>query len=119
MRSRDQAWLYQLPGCGWGRAGGGGHKKTPARALASGVFGCQCLTMTYFHRRTSTIIGAKAFHDSVRDGKAWGHLAMVVKRKPVLEAAACIACTRGATSAIWIKKPNKASAVSCVVSRIA
>src|SRR5690606_2345834 len=36
--------------------------------------------MTYFHRRTSTIIGAKAFHDSVRDGKAWVHLAMVVKR---------------------------------------
>ena len=37
--------------------------------------------MTYFHRRTSTIIGAKAFHGPVRDGKAWGHLAMVVKRK--------------------------------------
>src|SRR5690625_4183777 len=36
--------------------------------------------MTYFHRRTSTIIGAKAFHDSVRDGKAWVHLAMIVKR---------------------------------------
>ena len=36
--------------------------------------------MTYFHRRTSTIIGAKAFHDPVRDGKAWDHLAMVVKR---------------------------------------
>ena len=37
--------------------------------------------MTYFHRRTSTIIGAKAFHGPVRDGKAWDHLAMVVKRK--------------------------------------
>ena len=37
--------------------------------------------MTYFHRRTSTIIGAKAFHDPVRDGKGWDHLAMVVKRK--------------------------------------
>ena len=36
--------------------------------------------MTYFHRRPSTIIGAKAFHDPVRDGKAWDHLAMVVKR---------------------------------------
>src|SRR5690554_123137 len=36
--------------------------------------------MTYFHRRTSTIIGAKAFHGPVRDGKAWDHLAMVVKR---------------------------------------
>ena len=42
--------------------------------------------MTYFHRRTSTIIGAKAFHGPVRDGKAWGHLAMVVKRNRVLEA---------------------------------
>ena len=40
--------------------------------------------MTYFHRRTSTIIGAKAFHDPVRDGKGWGHLAMVVKRNRVL-----------------------------------
>ena len=36
--------------------------------------------MTYFHRRMPTIIGAKAFHDPVRDGKAWDHLAMVVKR---------------------------------------
>ena len=36
--------------------------------------------MTYFHRRPSTIIGAKAFHCPVRDGKEWYHLAMVVKR---------------------------------------
>lgn len=36
--------------------------------------------MTYFHRRPSTIIGAKAFHSPVRDGKVWDHLAMVVKR---------------------------------------
>ena len=36
--------------------------------------------MTYFHRCTSTIIGAKAFHGPVRDGKGWGRLAMVVKR---------------------------------------
>ena len=36
--------------------------------------------MTYFHRCTSTIIGAKAFHGPVRDGKEWFHLAMVVKR---------------------------------------
>jgi hypothetical protein len=43
--------------------------------------------MTYFHRRTSTIIGAKAFHGPVRDGKAWDHLAMVVKRKLCCEAA--------------------------------
>ena len=37
--------------------------------------------MTYFHRRTSTIIGAQAFHCPVRDGKEWDHLAMVVRRK--------------------------------------
>ena len=36
--------------------------------------------MSYFHRRTSTIIGAKVFHGPVRDGKVWDHLAMVVKR---------------------------------------
>ena len=39
--------------------------------------------MTYFHRRMSTIIGAKAFHGPVRDGKEWDHLAMVVKRNRV------------------------------------
>ncbi|GAB3346754.1 hypothetical protein GCM10027565_52730 [Bordetella tumulicola] len=36
--------------------------------------------MTYFHKRMFTIIGAKAFHGPVRDGKEWGHLAMVVRR---------------------------------------
>lgn len=36
--------------------------------------------MTYFHRRPSTIIGAKSFHCPVRDGKEWDQLAMVVKR---------------------------------------
>ena len=46
-----------------------------------GAFWYKSLTMTYFHRCTSTIIGAKAFHGPVRDGKAWDHLAMVVKRK--------------------------------------
>ena len=45
--------------------------------------GNKSLTMTYFHKRTFTIIGAKAFHDPVRDGKAWDHLAMVVKRNRV------------------------------------
>ena len=45
--------------------------------------GIASLTMTYFHRRPSTIIGAKAFHGPVRDGKAWDHLAMVVKLKGV------------------------------------
>ena len=49
-----------------------------------GAFWYKSLTMTYFHRCTSTIIGAKAFHDPVRDGKGWDHLAMVVKRKRVV-----------------------------------
>ena len=37
--------------------------------------------MTYFHRCPSTIIGAKAFHCPVREGKEWCHLAMVVRRR--------------------------------------
>jgi hypothetical protein len=37
--------------------------------------------MSYFHMRMHTIIGAKAFHDPVRDGKGWYHLAMVVRQK--------------------------------------
>ena len=40
---------------------------------------CKSLTMTYFHTGTRTIIGAKAFHCPVRDGKEWDHLAMVVR----------------------------------------
>ena len=39
------------------------------------------LTMSYFHTGTRTIIGAKAFHYPVRDGKEWDHLAMVIKLK--------------------------------------
>lgn len=37
--------------------------------------------MSYFHMRMHTIIGAKAFHGPVRDGKGWDHLAMVVRQK--------------------------------------
>ena len=37
------------------------------------------LTMSYFHTGVRTIIGAKAFHCPVRDGKEWGHLAMVIR----------------------------------------
>ncbi len=37
------------------------------------------LTMTYFHIRLYTIIGAKSFHCPVRDGKEWDQLAMVVR----------------------------------------
>ena len=36
--------------------------------------------MSYFHTRMRTIIGAEAFHDPVRDGKEWFHLAMVIRR---------------------------------------
>jgi hypothetical protein len=54
--------------------------KTKPRSLWLRGFEGKSLTMTYFHRRTSTIIGAKVFHGPVRDGKGWDHLAMVVKR---------------------------------------
>ena len=54
--------------------------KAPSSCWMRGFVGHKSLTMTYFHRRTSTIIGAKAFHGPVRDGKEWVHFAMVVKR---------------------------------------
>ena len=56
------------------------HKTKPPQGMLAGVLRNKSLTMTYFHRRPSTIIGAKAFHNPVRDGKVWDHLAMVVKR---------------------------------------
>ena len=37
--------------------------------------------MSYFHMRMHTIIGAKAFHGPVRNGKGWFHLAIVVRQK--------------------------------------
>ena len=43
------------------------------------AFRINSLTMPYFHTGTRTIIGAKAFHCPVRDGKEWDHLAMVVR----------------------------------------
>ena len=43
------------------------------------------LTMTYFHTGICTIIGAKAFHGPVRDGKEWDHLAMVVRHNGLLD----------------------------------
>ena len=42
------------------------------------------LTMTYFHGAwRPTSIGAEAFHGPVRNGKAWDHLAMVVREDGV------------------------------------
>ena len=50
-----------------------------------------CLTMSYFHGRMPTIIGAKAFHGPVRDGKEWFHFAIVVRHD--LSASGCLAGT--------------------------
>ena len=44
-----------------------------------GGWGDKSLMMTYFHTGIRTIIGAKAFHCPVRDGKEWYHLAMVIR----------------------------------------
>ena len=43
------------------------------------AFRNKSLTMTYFHTGIRTIIGAKAFHGPVRDGKEWYHFAMVIR----------------------------------------
>ena len=51
--------------------------KGPGRM--TGPFLINSLTMSYFHTGTRTIIGAKAFHCPVRDGKEWDHLAMVIR----------------------------------------
>ena len=56
--------------------------------------------MTYFHRRMPTIIGAKAFHGPVRDGKGWDHLAMVVKRKRLLT------WLFGPSGPIWVRSTS-------------
>ena len=56
--------------------------KNPASFWDCGVFlELEGLTMSYFHMRMHTIIGAKAFHGPVRDGKGWYHLAMVVRQR--------------------------------------
>ena len=65
-------------------------KQKPARATCFSGFwfvpyrlrirlGIRSLTMSYFHTGTCTIIGAMAFHGPVRDGKGWGHHAMVIR----------------------------------------
>ena len=48
------------------------------------------LTMTYFHIRMYTIIGAKSFHCPVRDGKEWDQLAMVVRHNCRLTGYSCL-----------------------------
>ena len=48
-----------------------------------------CLTMTYFHERMLTIIGAEAFHGPVRDGKEWFHFAMVVRQEGLRAGETC------------------------------
>lgn len=56
-----------------------GKQKPPTTVVEGGYVLNKSLTMTYFHTGTRTIIGAKAFHCPVRDGKEWYHLAMVIR----------------------------------------
>ena len=55
------------------------HRRKKRATRLSSPFRNSCLTMSYFHERMFTIIGAKAFHGPVRDGKEWFHLAMVIR----------------------------------------
>ena len=52
--------------------------KSPASDVMRG-FHMGCLTVTYFHTGCGTIIGARAFHGPVRDGKGWDRPAMAVR----------------------------------------
>jgi hypothetical protein len=54
-------------------------RKNKGPALLPGLRRHYSLTMSYFHTGIRTIIGAEAFHCPVRDGKEWGHLAMVIR----------------------------------------
>ena len=54
-------------------------KRPPLERFQGGVTGMGSLTMTYFHTRVGTIIGAVLFHGPVRDGKGWFQDAMVVR----------------------------------------
>ena len=51
------------------------HEKS-AQPLLAGRFQNKSLTMSYFHTGIRTIIGAKAFHCPVRNGKEWDHPAV-------------------------------------------
>jgi hypothetical protein len=54
-------------------------QKPPIPDGMGGLREDKSLMMTYFHTGIRTIIGAKAFHCPVRDGKEWYHLAMVIR----------------------------------------
>ena len=73
-------------------------KANTPQDCSCGVFWNKSLTITYFHRRPSTIIGAEAFHCPVRDGKEWDHLAMVVRRN-------LLPCTGWGTQPIGVEAP--------------
>lgn len=65
--------------------------KKPRLLRVRGFSVLESLTMSYFHMRMHTIIGAKAFHCPVRDGKEWYHLAMVVRQRGL--AVSAVLCT--------------------------
>ncbi len=76
----------------WHRAASAGSRGEPTEAAQHGSAVCHNrLTMTYFHTGDRTIIGAKAFHCPVRDGKEWSHLAMVVRHNRLGWGAVCSA----------------------------
>jgi hypothetical protein len=58
--------------------------QSPCTAGAFDLWAIGSLTMSYFHTGIRTIIGAESFHCSVRDGKEWDQLAMVIRLKTVL-----------------------------------
>ena len=57
------------------------------------------LTMTYFHARVCTIIGAVSFHGPVRDGKGWFQDAMVVRLQ--LVPFFCAICAERQREEVW------------------
>jgi hypothetical protein len=75
-----------------------------------GIPSINSLTMTYFHTGIRTIIGAKAFHFPVRDGKEWYHLAMVIRHNWLLprRTVVCRRCSQFIESLyqILIAQPN-------------
>ena len=54
-------------------------KQKPLSDVWAGAFRWGCLTVTYFHTGCGTIIGARAFHGPVRDGKGWDRPAVAVR----------------------------------------